>query len=134
MRLKIALKNGKIDLRRPSKQYIKTVKERASEIGDAYLLSDTDIDLLAIALELKTQGYNPKIVTDDYSIQNVASRLNIIFVSVTTSGITLVFKWRRYCPGCYKKYSSKHKLNFCSICGTKLKRKPEKTKPIANKQ
>jgi UPF0271 protein len=128
MRLKIALKNGKIELKKPSKQYKKEVKERASEIGDAYLLSETDIDLLAIALELKAQGYKPKIVTDDYSIQNVASLLNINFVSLTTSGIKLVFKWIRYCPGCYKKYNSNQKLNFCSICGTKLKRKPEKTK------
>ena len=131
MRLKIALKNRKIDLRRPSNQYRKKVIERASEIGDAHLLSDTDIDLLAIALELKEQGYDPKIVTDDYSIQNVASRLTINFVSLTTSGITLVFKWRRYCPGCYKKYNSNQKLNFCLICGTKLKRKPEKAKSIS---
>ena len=131
MRLKIAIKNGKLDLRAPTEQYRKKVKERANEIGDLFLLSETDIDLLAIALELKAQDYNPKIVTDDYSMQNVAKRLNIIFVSLSTSGITRLLEWIRYCPGCYKKYPSKHKLNFCSICGTKLKRKPKKTKSIS---
>ena len=131
MRLKIAINNGKIEIRSPTEEYRKKVKKIANEVGDAFLLSETDIDLLAIALEIKAQGHNPKLVTDDYSMQNVASRLNIIFVSLTTSGITRFLEWKRYCPGCYKKYPPDHKLNFCSICGTKLKRKPEKAKSIS---
>jgi UPF0271 protein len=127
-RLKTAIKNGKIEIRIPSKQYRKIVKKRANELGDAYLLSETDIDLLTIAFELKANGYTPKIVTDDYSMQNVASLMNIRFVSLTTSGIKRLLEWQRYCPGCFKKYPTETKFSFCLICGTKLKRKPKKAR------
>jgi UPF0271 protein len=132
MRLEMAIENGKIEVRSPLEKYKIETQEIANNLGDSYLLSETDSDLLALALELKTEGLNPKIVTDDYSMQNVASQMKIDFVSMTTIGINRLLKWIRYCPGCYKRYPSNYKLNVCSICGTKLKRKPKKPRSRIN--
>jgi len=38
-------------------------------------------------MELKDSGYAPQIVTDDYSIQNVATKMGIEFLSLATLGI-----------------------------------------------
>ena len=50
-------------------------KASASKAGDFHKLSEADMQLLSLALQLKAEGYTPKIVTDDYSIQNVAKQL-----------------------------------------------------------
>jgi UPF0271 protein len=59
-------------------------------------------------------------------MQNVASQMKIEFIPLATRGIRRVFKWIRYCPACYKKYLSNFNSTNCSVCGTKLKRKPKK--------
>ena len=120
----MAIENGKIEVRSPLKKYQIEAKKIANNIGDSHLLSETDLDLLALALELKRTGANPKIVTDDYSMQNVASQMKIEFIPLSTSGIKQVLEWARYCPACYKKYTGNYNSSICSICGTKLKRKP----------
>ena len=62
-------------------------KTSASKVGDSHKLSETDLQLLALALELKTEGVAPQIVTDDYSIQNVATQMGIGFLALATFGI-----------------------------------------------
>jgi UPF0271 protein len=122
----MAIEKGKIEVKTPIEKYKIKAKETANKMGDSYLLSETDLDLLAIALELKIKGLKPKIITDDYSMQNVASQMKIEFIPLATSGIRRVFKWIRYCPACYKKYLSTYNSTNCFICGTKLKRKPKR--------
>ncbi len=58
----------------PKEKYIKKVKKEASKIGYLEKLSETDIDVLALALERKGA-----ILTNDFAIQNVARRLGIRF-------------------------------------------------------
>jgi UPF0271 protein len=81
---------------------------------------------LAVALELKTEGYTPQIVTDDYSIQNVATQIGIEFVSLATFGIRRLLEWIRYCPACHREYPANDNSTTCPVCGTALKRKPRK--------
>ena len=126
LRLELAIESKKITVRTPLKEFKIKTTDIAKMLGDSHLLSEADLELLALALELKKTGFNPKVVTDDYSIQNVAKQMKIDFIPVTTIGIKRVLKWSRYCPACYKKYNSKYKLNKCSICGNILKRKPKK--------
>ena len=56
-------------------------------------LSEADKQVLALALELKGSGLTPLIVTDDYSIQNVANKIGVEFTSLMTFGIKFRFKW-----------------------------------------
>ena len=56
----------------PNSEAVKVVMEKSKSTGDYAKLSNTDIQLLAKALEL-----NAILVTDDYAIQNVAAHLAI---------------------------------------------------------
>lgn len=123
-RFKTAVENGQLRIRKPEKTFLESIRTSASTIGDAFFLSETDMQILALALELKTHGCSPLIATDDYSIQNVANEMGISFIPLSTFGIRRRLQWLRYCPACHKKYPSNYKLLKCQICGTKLKRKP----------
>jgi len=126
VRFKTAMENGKVRVKNPQKTFLEKTKSFASAVGDSFFLSETDLQVLALALELKTDGYNPLIATDDYSIQNVASEMNIEFAALSTFGIRRRLQWTRYCPACHKKYPANYESQKCEVCGTKLKRKPLK--------
>jgi UPF0271 protein len=126
VRFNTAVENGKVKIITPTEEFSNKVKASASKVGDSYLLSETDMQLLALALELKTQGQNPEIITDDYSIQNVAKQNGIAFYALATSGIKRLLEWMRYCPACHKEYPVNSSFKACQVCGTELKRKPKR--------
>jgi UPF0271 protein len=126
MRFKTAIESGKLEIMEPDEAFIEKVKASASILGDFSFLSETDIRVLALALQLRTRGLNPLIATDDYSIQNVAKHLGIEFAPLATFGIRRLLRWIRYCPACRRKYPADYESKTCEVCGTKLKRKPAK--------
>jgi len=130
VRFKTAVENGKLKVRFPKKILMDKAKASATLVGDSFFLSEADLQVLTLALQLKTQGYSPSIVTDDYSIQNVANQMGIEFASLATFGIRFRLHWIRYCPACYKKYPANHKSKRCEVCGTELKRKPSRKKML----
>lgn len=123
-RLKTAEENGKVKIGNPEPASIEKARKSASEVGDAFFLSEADLQVLAFALELKGRGGSPLIATDDYSIQNVAKHMQIEFASLATFGIRRRLQWIRYCPACRKTYPANYASKKCSVCGTELKRKP----------
>ena len=124
VRFNTAVESGKLQVRTPDKGFLEGVKASAKAVGDAFFLSETDLQVLALALELKTRGFLPRIVSDDYSIQNVANQLGIEFASLATFGIRFRLQWVRYCPACGRRYPADYKSSKCEVCGTELKRKP----------
>jgi len=124
IRFRTAIESGRLKIQTPAKVFIDEVKTSATAIGDAFWLSETDIQVLALALQLKMQGCMPLVATDDYSIQNVARHLGIEFAPLATFGIRSVLRWVRYCPACRRKYPADYKSKRCQVCGTELKRKP----------
>lgn len=127
MRFKAAVENGKVKIKTPSEEHWNKVKAAANKVGDAFFLSETDLQILALASELKEEGHTPQIVTDDYSIQNVATQIGIEFISLATFGISRLLEWIRYCPACHRKYPADYNSATCEVCGTDLKRKPRRT-------
>ena len=123
VRFKTAIGSGKLKVRKPERTFLEKVKATAANAGET-LLSETDLQVLALALQLKMHGYSPLIATDDYSIQNVANLMGIEFTSLATFGIRFQLKWIRYCPACHRKYPAEYKSKKCKVCGTELKRKP----------
>lgn len=126
-RFRTAIENGKLEVKAPRPEFLSGAKIFASKLGDSYLLSKADIQLLALCLELKAEGYTPQIVTDDYSIQNVATQMGVGFSALATFGIKRLLEWIRYCPACHKEYPADCKSKECLVCGTLLKRKPRRT-------
>ncbi|MGF3521728.1 MAG: NOB1 family endonuclease [Candidatus Bathyarchaeia archaeon] len=127
LRIKAAVESGKLKIMAPSSEFLAKAKGYADSVGDAFVLSETDIQLLALALQLQAAGKNPLIVTDDYAIQNVATKMGLDFASLAAFGIRRLIQWTCYCPACHRKYPANVKSKTCSVCGTELKRKPQKT-------
>jgi UPF0271 protein len=126
MRYEGARASGKLREIQPEEKWVKEVEAKSMASGEAHKLSSTDKHLLALGIQLKTGDEAPTIISDDYSVQNMASRLGLRFFSQTTRGIKKVFEWFIYCPGCRKKFDSPQEDNVCPICGTDLKRKPRR--------
>jgi len=126
MRFNAAVENRKLIIRNPKDSFFQEIQEASRKVGDMRYLSEADLQILALALELKGRGLSPLIITDDYSIQNVANKIDVEFTSLLTFGIKFRFKWILYCPACYHKYPPDYKFNICEVCGTTLKRKPKK--------
>jgi UPF0271 protein len=126
IRFNAAIENGKVIMISPKEPFFQEILDASKKVGDMRYLSEADLQVLALALELKEKGLNPLVVTDDYSIQNVANKIGVKFSSLMTFGIKFRFKWILYCPACYHKYPPDYKFKSCEVCGTELKRKPKK--------
>ena len=116
-KLEYYLESGVIRIISPDEKSLKKVRGRALLTGDSVRLSETDISVIALALEL-----NGKIVTDDYAIQNVARRLGIDYLPLKEKGIKDVWKWTYRCTGCGRFFEEYHEV--CPICGSSLKTVP----------
>lgn len=126
MRFEMAIESGKIKVKAPTQEACAELEASATKAGDIYKLSEADKQLLALSIELKIQGYTPKIITDDYCIQNVAKQVDIEFLALATFGIKRLLEWIRYCPACHKQYPTNCRFKKCQVCGTELKRKPKR--------
>jgi rRNA maturation endonuclease Nob1 len=125
--------SGRLVVRKPSPSSVKAVEEASSRVGDVGVLSTADLDVLALALDLRESGSLPLIVTDDYAIQNVSETLAIEHGSLATFGISKKFEWIYHCPACFRKYTVEDADQVCRVCGTRLKRKVVKAEKAARK-
>ena len=98
----------------PSREGVAAVLARAERTGDAHRLSPTDVGLLAVARELEGT-----LVTDDYSIQNLAAELGVPYEAVLERGITETVHWRYRCTGCGKTFEAWQ--DPCPVCGAKVR-------------
>lgn len=90
------------------------VEAAAVRTGDAGVLSATDLDILALALEVSAV-----LVTDDFAIQNVAHRLGIKTQSIRQRPARAI-RWRYRCSGCGRYW---REPGDCPVCGAPIKRK-----------
>lgn len=128
------LSGMRINVLDPSGEAVKQIKDVATKTGDLGKMSATDIKVLALAKERDLV-----IVSDDYSIQNVAQKLGIGYFSVFNKKITRSVEWANYCNSCRKFVDGKV---ACPKCGGQLVRKPqesiylspEKSKSIENER
>jgi rRNA maturation endonuclease Nob1 len=134
VRFNAAVENRKLKVKMPDQSSILKVKESSRAVGDVLYLSEADTHVLALALELKNAGCSPSIVTDDYSIQNVAHQIGVGFISLMTFGIRFRLYWILYCPACHRKYPADYKMKKCKVCGTTLKRKPLTKQPVKQQE
>ncbi|MBC7121070.1 MAG: nucleotide-binding protein [Candidatus Methanosuratus sp.] len=119
----ISIASGRLKVRVPRPEFVAVVKTRASSTGDLRVLSSTDLEVVALALELDSEGASVLVVSDDYSLQNLCTLLSIDFRPMVTKGISEEFWWFLFCPACGATYDQSKKLTACQVCGHALKRK-----------
>jgi len=124
---------GHLTVERPTRSSVKAAEEASSKVGDVGVLSRADLDVLALALDLKESGKSPTIISDDYAIQNVAETLDLEHASLATFGIKKRFDWIYYCPACFRRYTVEDAARVCRVCGTRLKRKVVKEEQVAKR-
>lgn len=129
-RFRTAIDSGKLQVRKPTDISLAEVDKSSEAVGDIRFLSEVDKQVLALALQLKGQGANPMVVTDDYSMQNVSNQLGLEFAPLMTFGIRYRLNWIIYCPACHRQYPVGHRMKACQACGTQLKRKALRKTPL----
>ena len=95
---------------------IEKVVAAARRTGDYAKLSDADISIIALALQLEIV-----LVTNDYAVANVATTLKIPVKSVGSKGVTHTRRWIAYCSACGRAFGPNAKE--CRLCGNRLRRK-----------
>ncbi len=106
----------------PTENVARQVKETARRSGDLRRVSDTDLSVVALALQLKEVNDGVTIISDDYSVENLASLFKINHAAVMTRGISRTVHWLVYCSGCGKAFGDR-RIDVCDVCGTRVKRK-----------
>ncbi len=114
---------------KPKKECLRIVKEKAKKTGDINVLSETDIEVIALGIEI--EGI---VVSDDFDVQNICEELRIDWRSISGTNIKKLFKREKYCPACGKKFKNTFEGNICNICGHKLKYRVVKTKKLKTKK
>lgn len=125
-RVLAAQEGTSIKVMEPEPAYIEEVKEEAHKLGEIKL-SEADISILALALQLSRLGWDIYILTSDYSIQNLASKLGLKTKAILHQGIREVISWEVYCGVCG--WVGDGRLGeSCPRCGHRLKRRPRREK------
>lgn len=122
-RLEISMQTGRVKVMNPPIQIVNEVNRVSMSLGEALNLSQTDIEVVALALYLHKSGYSVIVFSDDYSVQNLCRRFRLKFTSVKTIGIREVRRYIYKCTACNYMSSRLPHDRKCPICGSKLKRK-----------
>jgi len=115
-RLKLEVMQGLI-VKDPSASSVASVEAVAASTGDDKRISLPDRDLLALAVEEKAAGKDVDILTDDYSVQNVAKKLGISTTALRQKRIKYKVVWEKRCMGCNRIYKEGE---ICEVCGSPL--------------
>ena len=117
---------GRLIVKQPSSASLESIDRQMKATGDSFSLSSTDRELLALALDYLHDQIPFFLVSDDYSIQNIAQILHIPYRSYAQKGIKEVWTWEIYCPACFFRIKGTQQSRICPRCGTKLKRRRRK--------
>lgn len=97
------------------------VDEAAMLAGNLGRLSDADRSLLALAVSI-----DGTLVTDDHTMLDLAIRLDVATLSMTSSGIQGTKDWAPRCSGCGRWFDAPQKRDECPICGSHVVLKARK--------
>lgn len=103
----------------PLSVFIKEVRKKAEITKDSEELSNTDIDILAKALEFSRGGEETFLVTDDFAVQNTAIQLGIKVMPAGQRKIKDVLLWEKRCIGCKRRFPAGEE---CPVCGSPMKK------------
>ena len=121
-RLVLEAASTQLRVQEPESRYIERVRRFTKDRGFLRKLSTTDLKLLALAAQLRHHNPGSRVVllTDDYTLQNVAALLGLQFRPLIRSGISRVKRRLIYvCPVCGVRCPGTR----CPRCGSKCQPK-----------
>lgn len=120
-RLEVGLLSGAVKVLSPSRDSLERVKKTCAKTCN--VISETDAKLLALALDL-----GATLITDDYSLQNMAAIMGVSTKPITTGGIREAREWEKFCPSCGRVYGESSKA--CEVCGNALSRRVKRRRRL----
>ncbi len=107
----------------PSRESLEEATRIARKTGDLDGLSETDLHLFALSIEL-----NGHMHTDDYRLQNLCSSVGLRWSPVESKGISEVWEWEIKCLGCgvvvvgsENTRPARDEVGDCIECGSELR-------------
>lgn len=115
---------SKVNVWQANPEHFKQVKDAARKSGDN-AMSKADMSVLALCLTIKGDGNEAILLSDDFAVENVASKLGIKARPLMTNGVKKVADWVYFCPACGKIYAKQRP--DCLVCGTRLEKRLKKS-------
>lgn len=113
-----SLAAGGLGVRAASPEAARKVREKAAEAGSQGRLSAADVSILALALDVGSAGV---LVSDDYTVLDVAGRLGLAARPFSKAGIESGREWRSRCVGCRREFPSGMAGRACPVCGSEVR-------------
>lgn len=120
---------GRVVEESPDPRLIPQVVEAAKRTGDLDVLSDTDIQLLALALSKKSTGFQVTVVSSDLALLNTSEELGMQILD-PHKRMKDKITWIRRCPACGYREQSPSMSEECPTCGTIMRRVPTNRKRL----
>lgn len=120
---------GRLRVEYPTPEALETVKVKAGKIGDAHVLSDVDLELIALGFDHAQQSHDVRVVSTDLAVLNTASLLGL---DITDPKGRMKHKiiWVLRCPACGNEEQEGAISLECPTCGTQMHRKSKKRKKL----
>jgi len=119
----LSIETARVNWISPSTESVQESTVIARKTGDLDGLSETDLHLLALAIEL-----GGHLHTDDYRLQNLCKTVGVRWSPVVSEGISDVWNWEIRCRGCgafvagaENTRPASQEIGVCPECGSELR-------------
>lgn len=120
--LEEAIELGLLYVVKPGQDYLERAIYNARSIGALHKLSRTDIEIAALAEQLKDHSIVVMVITDDYELQNLLLHMEVGFKPLRTIGIRESRIYTAQCPVCGY-VPGKPGEDKCPFCNSEIKRR-----------
>ena len=130
-RIELAIETGKLIVKKSQDKYSNIVEEKSKSTGTTKILSKNDVSLMGLVLELM-DTYTEDIIlyTNDYSMENLCTMLQIRFKPLYKKGIEEKMYFEVYCPYCKTLHKPEDLDKKCERCGLHLKKRLSKKEKL----
>ncbi|MFX1482555.1 MAG: NOB1 family endonuclease [Promethearchaeota archaeon] len=113
----------RMDERSPTKDNLAIVESAAESTGDKTVLSQNDLELIALALTISSEGSDIVLVSTDFAVLNTASRIGLKIMDPNKK-FEQEITWIMRCPACNYRSKTPTREIECPVCGTAMRRAP----------
>ncbi|MHA2360955.1 MAG: NOB1 family endonuclease, partial [Candidatus Thorarchaeota archaeon] len=122
MRAETLISAGRLKEESANANALQIVSDTAKKMGDLKVLSESDIEIIALALSKKESSYDVVLVSTDLAVLNTASSLDLE-IHDPKGRMAHQIKWHLKCPACDHTERKASSDLECPICGTTMRRK-----------
>ncbi len=105
-----------LEIRAPGAAALESVETTARRAGNWARLSQPDLSVLALALDL-----GGTLISDDRTVQDIALRMSIPIEGLARPATKKTVDWHPECAGCGKVFAEMPPRDECTVCGSPVR-------------